>query len=185
MEAMHRRYSHKWTVAYLPTYGKDRFINEEHARIPQIVAGIEGWLNPEDAWKLYEMAYFANGPILEIGTYRGKSATVMALGIRASGKNTALITIDRDSASVSAVENAVRLFAGDVDLRVLKGGSTELLRGMNELIALAFIDGDHTAHGLRADIEAIDRLLMPGGFLLLHDLFDPRNEDLSDEHYGA
>ncbi|OGJ56137.1 hypothetical protein A2706_02340 [Candidatus Peribacteria bacterium RIFCSPHIGHO2_01_FULL_51_35] len=180
------RYNHKWTTPYLPTYERqDRFINEEHARIPQIVAGIEGWLNPEDAWKLYEMAYFANGPILEIGTYRGKSTTVLALGIRASGRKTRLITIDRDSASVSAAENAVRLFAGNVDLQAIKGESTDILRSLNEYFTFVFVDADHSANGAREDLQVVDPLLLPGGFLLLHDLFDERNEREEIKEYGV
>jgi predicted O-methyltransferase YrrM len=44
---------------------------------------VPGWLRPEDALKLYELAYYATGPILEIGTYRGKSGTLMAIAARA------------------------------------------------------------------------------------------------------
>ncbi|MEP7293513.1 MAG: hypothetical protein ABI835_17135, partial [Chloroflexota bacterium] len=37
---------------------------------------IGGWLQRPDALKLYEMAYFAEGDILEIGSFHGLSTSV-------------------------------------------------------------------------------------------------------------
>ena len=40
-----------------------------------LVESIRGWLRVEDAEKLYELAHATPGPVLEIGTAHGKSAT--------------------------------------------------------------------------------------------------------------
>ena len=61
------------------------YINAAHHRFATcqqdgglIDVGIEGWLLPDDALKLYEMVYFADGDILELGTYKGLSTSIMA-----------------------------------------------------------------------------------------------------------
>jgi hypothetical protein len=40
---------------------------------------IRGWLRREDALKLYEIAYFASGDILELGSFHGLSTSILLL----------------------------------------------------------------------------------------------------------
>src|SRR5262249_44886716 len=69
---------------YRRTIAGPGFINEHHrffAVCPvkeEILIDIDipGWLRREDALKLYEMAYFTNGHILELGTYQGLSTAI-------------------------------------------------------------------------------------------------------------
>jgi hypothetical protein len=66
-------------MQYLKTYDfPGEFINSFHGSLAvsigpsgMIDIGVEGWLLPADALKLYELAYFCYGDILELGTYRG------------------------------------------------------------------------------------------------------------------
>ena len=41
---------------------------------------IDGWLSGDEAAVLFDAAYEANGPIVEIGSWQGRSTTVLALG---------------------------------------------------------------------------------------------------------
>ena len=60
---------------YQPTYeGFGNYINEFHRSFATcslkgltIVADVPGWLQRGDALKLYEMGYFTDGDILELG----------------------------------------------------------------------------------------------------------------------
>ena len=55
------------------------------------VESLPGWLLEGDALKLYELARDAAGPVLEIGTYRGKSAVLMATALRDAGSDARIV----------------------------------------------------------------------------------------------
>lgn len=95
------------TRDYEPSYdfGGPR-LGEAHESAADAVAGIPGWLRPEDALKLYELAYHASGPILEIGTYRGKSGTLMAMALRDAGRPQLVVSVDVDPAAAPAAAAA-------------------------------------------------------------------------------
>src|SRR4051812_23421275 len=68
------------------------YINERHANIAAapggrqgipvcIDLGLDGYLAHTEALKLYELAYFTNGEVLELGTYNGLSTSIIAKGI--------------------------------------------------------------------------------------------------------
>jgi hypothetical protein len=60
--------------------------------------GIEGFLHKAEALKLYEMGYYAKGDILELGTHKGLSTSILAHALhdRDSGR---LVTYDIDAAT--------------------------------------------------------------------------------------
>src|SRR4051812_38055224 len=73
----------KSDATYAPSFDFDApQLRERQAAIHDEVATIDGWLEPVDSLKLYELAYLAQGPFLEVGTYRGKSATLIATALR-------------------------------------------------------------------------------------------------------
>jgi hypothetical protein len=80
--------------------------SKEHAPIGDIVADVPGWLQPEDELKLYELAHAAAGPILEIGTYRGRSTTIMALAAEA-GAGAFIVSVDVDPQAETAARVAL------------------------------------------------------------------------------
>jgi predicted O-methyltransferase YrrM len=174
-------------TAYRPTYPFDgEFLNAAHAGIHAAVADVPGWLRPEDALKLYELAYYADGPILEIGTYRGKSAVVIASAVRDAGKATRFLSIDVDRSALGAAAAtlAERGLADRVTL--VHGSSRALFRTIGGLQpALVFVDGDHTASGVAADLVALETRVPRGGLILLHDYVDDRNERPQETGYGV
>ena len=50
-----------------------RIVTAPRSKQGLINLGIDGYLWPEEAAKLYELAYTAPGDVLELGTYRGLS----------------------------------------------------------------------------------------------------------------
>ena len=173
-------------TAYLPSYeigAPD--LGDEHRRIGQLVADVPGLLRPEDELKLYELAYLAPGPILEIGTYRGRSTTIMARAARA-GAGAMLFSVDVDPKALRS--GAAALAAHDASERVVlvRGSAAALLRRFEGLRpSLTFVDGDHSLDGVRRDLAAIEGAVPTGGLLLFHDFHDPRNDDPAVAEIGV
>src|ERR1700694_884545 len=53
-------------------------------RFDHSVAGIEGWLTPNEIRALYALGFLASGPMLEIGSWAGLSTSCIAYGIQDS-----------------------------------------------------------------------------------------------------
>lgn len=85
------------TVTYQHSFPfAGEFIDAEHARIASAPLGrmgiarcidldIDGYLTRDEALKLYEIARFARGDILELGTFRGLSTSIIARALHARG----------------------------------------------------------------------------------------------------
>ena len=61
-----------------------------------IDVGIRGWSQHDDALKLYEMAFFAEGDILELGCFEGLSTSIVAQAIADADRSRKMHTIDLD-----------------------------------------------------------------------------------------
>jgi predicted O-methyltransferase YrrM len=190
------------TVTYQRTFPfAGEFVDVEHARIASaplgrmgvarcIDLGIDGYLTRDEALKLYEIARFARGDILELGTFRGLATSILAsaLYVRGSGwlETVDLARDDNVEDYSIARANLARVRGGErVTFQLC--GATDRLR---QLILLGrkfgFVFVDHY-HGYDATREAGSRLphvLDAGGFALFHDFLDPANLDL-DHPYGV
>jgi predicted O-methyltransferase YrrM len=142
------------------------------------VASIPGWMRPEDADELWELASATTGPILEIGTFHGKSAVLMALALKAAGIDTRIYTLEVDKASIKAAQ-AQATAHGVADLIVFVRSTSEAFARAYPWLRpnLTFVDGDHRRIGVEADLTVLNRLVPKGGVLLFHDFDDPLNED--------
>ena len=134
--------------------------------------GVPGWMLPEDGLKLYELAYFAPGPILEIGAYHGKSAILMCNAARDGGTGATVLSVDVDGHALDAAR-AQAARHGVTDGIVFFRGSVEaLLRTASGLRpGLVFIDGDHSHAGVLRDLEALEPRVPDGALLLFHDYY--------------
>jgi predicted O-methyltransferase YrrM len=180
-------HAHKSDGSYEPSFAFDGArVSPRHDAIHDEVAGVDGYLEPEDSLKLYELAYLAPGPFLEIGTYLGKSAAVVATALRDARRDVEFYSLD---------------IAGD-DLELARAALAE--RGLGRYVTLVhgsvhaffralpgfrprfvFIDGDHSAEGVARDVAALEARVPRGALLLFHDFSDPRNEDPSNKDYGV
>ncbi len=157
----------------------------------------KGFMPPDEGLALYEAAYAAadRGPILEVGTYCGKSA--LYLGAAAAARGGVVVTLDHHRGSEEqqagwehhdpeVVDATGRMdtlpfarrtiaAAGLEDAVVMVvGRSVQVAALWRTPLGALFIDGGHAEDVARADYEAWVGHVAPGGLLLIHDVFpDP------------
>ena len=156
----------------------------------------KGFMPDDEGLALYDAAVVAGarGPLLEIGTYCGKSAVYLGAAARAAG--TMLFTVDHHRGSeenqagwqhhdTEVVDprtgrmDTLPFFrrtvedAGleDVVVGVL-GHSVPVARVWRTPVAFLFIDGGHAEDIAMADYEHWAPHVMAGGTLAIHDVFE-------------
>jgi len=161
---------------------------------------IQGFMPDDEGRALYragaQAARDVNGPLLEIGTYCGKSAVY--LGAAAAELATVLFSVDHHRGSeenqagwehhdpslvdplngrMDTLPRARRAIeqAGLEDYVVLVvGPSPVVATNWSTPLALLFIDGGHGAEVAWADYRGWAPKVAPGGLLAIHDVFpDP------------
>lgn len=151
------------------------------------VAGVAGWLTEAQADRLFHLAAALEPPaqIVEIGSFRGRSAIVLA---RAAAPGVDITAIDphlgtdrgpkerTTSAATGASDNEVfwdnLRRAGVADrVRLVRKMSADALADAADRIDLLYIDGAHRYRPARADIAAYGRRVAPGGAMAIHDAF--------------
>jgi predicted O-methyltransferase YrrM len=165
---------------------------------PKLIETTRGFLDPAEGKALYEAALAASrrGPCLEIGSYCGKSALFLGSACRRNGQ--VLFTIDHHRGSeeqqpgqeyfdpdlfdagqdcIDTLPHLRRtLTAAGLDDTVVPivAPSHLAARAWATPLALVFIDGGHALETVFCDYTAWAGHLMPGGMLLIHDIFsDP------------
>jgi hypothetical protein len=159
----------------------------------------KGFLAGEEAKSLYELARQAAclGPCLEIGSYCGHSAAYIGLGCKEVGG--VLFSIDHHRGSDEQQPgqeyydpalldpetgriNTFPLFSKTIRELSLNdtvvpivARSGVVARYWRTPLSLIFIDGGHTIEETFTDYSGWVSHLIPGGYLLIHDIFsDPR-----------
>jgi predicted O-methyltransferase YrrM len=151
------------------------------------VRGVEGWMTDDQARRLFSRARALSAPatIVEIGSYRGRSAIVLAHGA-ADGVEVVAIDphagndrgpqqIEGTSAEGDADNAAFRSNlerAGVPDrVRHVRLPSQRALAELHGEVELLYIDGAHRYAPARDDIARWGERVRPGGTLLIHDSF--------------
>ena len=159
----------------------------------------KGFMPPDEGLALYDAgldAAAAGGPLLEVGTYCGKSAIYLGAAAREHGS--VLFTVDHHRGSEENQagwehhdESLVDPATGKMDtLPVFRrtihdaglegtvvaviGDSATVGRWWSTPLALLFIDGGHGPEPAHRDFELWSPKVGPGGLLVIHDVFpDP------------
>ena len=162
-----------------------------------------GFMPPAEGLALCETAaaYAAFGPVLEVGSYCGKSAIYLAAGVRearARGVRQQVVTVDHHRGSeehqpgweyhdpglvdpaTGRIDTLPRLRAAlaaagvEEDVVAIVGRSADVARLWRTPLGMLFIDGGHTDAAAQADYDGWARWVAPGGALAIHDVFpDP------------
>ncbi len=174
---------------------------------PEVLAAFEaakGFMPRDEGLALYAAAVRAAAlglPLLEVGTYCGRSTVLLAAAARAAGGATSVaITVDHHRGSeeqqpgweyhdpqlVDPDPGVARmdtlptfrrtLFKAGLEEHVIAvvGRSPQVARLWRTPLGLVFIDGGHTDEHATADYEGWAPHLVEGGLLLIHDVFpDP------------
>ncbi|MBU0991627.1 MAG: class I SAM-dependent methyltransferase [Proteobacteria bacterium] len=172
-----------------------------------LVNTVKGFMDAEEGERLYEVASDAakTGPCLEIGSYCGKST--IYLGTACRENDTVLFSLDHHRGSEEQQKGEAyfdpELFddrQGKIDTFPHFRKTLELSRIEETVVSivsksyiaarfwqtplsLVFIDGGHTFEAAFSDYNSWSRHIMPGGYLLVHDIFKTHEEGGQAPHY--
>ena len=146
---------------------------------------VEGWLTEAQAQRLRERAAAApaRGPIVEIGSFRGRSTIVLARAANGpvvaidphAGSDRGPQEIAADAARGEADHAAFHgnLAAAGVAERVrhVRKPSADALGDVEGAVTLLYVDGAHRFGPARADVARWGARVAPGGTMLVHDAF--------------
>ena len=148
--------------------------------IIQIEDGKTGGVNPGDRRALYYLTrWLEPDSVLEIGTHVGASTLHIAAALQhqdqARFTTIDIVDVNADNArwkksglSMSP-KNAVAALGARVDF--IRADSLEFLDATSETFDLIFLDGDHSADRVRAELPQALAHLIQNGMILLHDYF--------------
>ena len=166
----------------------------------ELLKDVKGFLDHAEGRRLYSLALEAGcrGPCLEIGGYCGKSALYLGAACRQTG--TVLFSVDHHRGSEEqqpgepyfdpelwaphcGMIDTFSFFRRTIARAGLEGvvlplvcRSTDAARFWRTPLSLVFIDGGHAYDAVEADyLEWADHLV-PGGYLLFHDVFTDASE---------
>ena len=137
--------------------------------------------------------------VVEIGSFRGRSLSMLALALRGVGSSSKIISIDPHEDQPQNREHvrlALRELGEEERLVQYTGGSDEAWRMLRPGSAsLVFVDGAHGYDQVVRDFENYRDLLAPGGCMVFHDYgygnhngwdeSDPEVRSAIDEHVFA
>jgi predicted O-methyltransferase YrrM len=171
---------------------------DANSPIPPFISEVKGFLDKDEGLRLFELASEACslGPCLEIGSFCGKSTVYLGVACKIKGKT--LFSIDHHRGSEeqqpgqpyfdsdlvdgnSGLINSFPYFRAVIE----KAGLEEIVvpmvtkscvaaRDWATPLGLVFIDGGHSYETVMKDYKCWHAHLLPGGFLIFHDIFlDP------------
>ncbi|MFG3245621.1 class I SAM-dependent methyltransferase [Streptomyces sp. NPDC048187] len=172
---------------------------------PDVLAAFEaakGFMPAHEGRALYAAAVEAGGlglPLLEVGTYCGRSTVLLADAARRAGVTA--LTVDHHRGSeeqqpgwdyhdpetvdpelgvmdtLPTFRRTLRRAGLEEHVVALVGRSPQVAAVWNSPLALVFVDGGHTDEHANADYEGWAPHVADGGLLVIHDVFpDPADE---------
>jgi SAM-dependent methyltransferase len=150
----------------------------------EAVSGVEGWMSDGQARRLWDCARAVppGGQVVEIGSFRGRSAIVLARAGAAvvaidphagndRGPQEIHGSADEGEADHQAFMANLRR-AGVADaVRHVRLPSQEALDAVDGTIDLLYVDGAHRLRPATEDIRRWGARVRPGGRMLVHDSF--------------
>ena len=165
-----------------------------------VALACKGFLDDDEGRRLHDLGreYAPLGPVVEIGSYCGKSTVYLGSGVKAAGG--LLLCVDHHRGSE---EHQVGEEYHDPDLFDARVGRLDSLPELRRTLHLAglddtaipvvapspvaarfvvgdlgmvFIDGGHSHPAAHADYESWSGKIVAGGVLAIHDLFPDPNE---------
>ncbi len=160
-----------------------------------LLKSIKGFMDDNEALQLYNIALKAsgNGPVLEIGSYCGKSAYI--IGSACKQKDSILFSIDHHKGSEEQQQGEEYFDPDLFDSKLSKVNTfpflqqtltqTSLENTVVPIVAssnlagkmwktplsMLFIDGGHSFDTVYEDFLTWACHIQPGGFLVMHDIF--------------
>jgi SAM-dependent methyltransferase len=193
-----------WDPPYRPTFDfRSRYIDRGHRALATAPVKdgliqlrnrrwlgmiIPGWLRRDDALKLYELAYFASGDVLELGSHHGLSTSILARASRNAPRPKQVVSVDLQPTAVEATRATLDSLGLSRTVTVLCDDAVTAVRRFasgGRRFAFVFVDHAHAYEPVYQVCRELDRIMAPGGFCLFHDFNDVRNRDPHDHDYAV
>lgn len=166
--------------------------------LPIDISQVKGFLADDEAQALYQYAQQCTGPLLEVGSYCGKST--IYLGTAAKQNNNTVFAVDHHRGSEEhqqgeeyhdpelfdeseALFNSFKNFRHNMRQAQLEdtvipivAPSTVAARQWHTPLDLVFIDGGHSFEAAHNDYRSWASHVRTGGILCIHDLFPNPDE---------
>lgn len=161
-----------------------------------MLRSVESAVSEAECFELYETALCVkDGPIVEIGTYKGRSALALALALKAKNSSHKLYTVDPFvpfldySALLEGASEADEVkpsSAAEVEALMSRNGLSSYVQVCEatssvvanafqyrnpNYVAMLFIDGAHEQASVVADYAAWRHLLAPNAIIAWHDYY--------------
>ncbi len=148
-----------------------------------LARGLEGHLTAREVRFLSLLAAVptARGEVLEIGSFKGKSAVILAKSVALAG-GAGIVAVDpltlpsstdpgmSDASTLPSTLRAnLRAHGVDAAVEFHQMRSEDLGRTWSRPLRLLWIDGDHTYAGAKRDLETFAPFLAPGAIVAFHD----------------
>lgn len=150
------------------------------------MAGLAGGITPQEGALLRRLAaHVTHGCIVEVGSYRGKSAVALAYGVRDRGAAIPVYCIEPHrpfvghyggtfgSADRGAFYDTMCRSGAFEDVALINLSSEDVTSAWKVPVGLVFIDGDHRPAQVRRDFECWEPHVVPGGRIAFDDALDP------------
>ncbi len=147
---------------------------------------IKGFLRRADALKLYELAYFAQGDILELGSYQGLSTCILSQANHNSSLRKRIVSVDLSLLRVSQTLLNLHTMRLHGDVTVMWAEAVSAIRRLardHREFEFVFVDHSHAYDPVYAVCRELRTIVKKGGFCLFHDFNDFRNKDGSNREY--
>lgn len=146
----------------------------------------EGATSPEELFHLFELAQSVrDGCIVEIGSWRGRSAVALALGSKCAYRVPVYCIEPHESfhdicgGNYGAIDrnaffqNMLRANVLDI-VRLVNLSSEYVTREWPTAVGLLWVDGDHSYKGVKRDMACWLPHLRPDATVAFHDSLEPR-----------
>ncbi len=165
-------------------------LEQDIAAILAAAQGAGGHLRPREArfLALAALTVRAQGTIVEIGSYKGRSTVLLAHAARRAGRAgvvaidpltsetvaaTAALTATQPEHVRAAFERNLDAAGVSADVELIPRTSLEVATSWSRPIRLLWIDGDHSNDGALRDVLAFTPFLSDGAVLAMHDVLNP------------
>ena len=157
-----------------------RFVNE----LIRSIEGVEGYITEREMKFLSLLAAYptAEGEILEIGSFKGKSTIIIAKSASLAGR-TNIVSVDPltspsvtdpdlkgEESCLEEFKNNIRSAGIEKDIEFHQKYSHELAKEWERKIGFLWVDGDHTYKGVKTDFDLFSPHLTNGGIIAIHDV---------------
>lgn len=130
-----------------------------------------------------------NCGVLEIGVYKGKYLSYLAVSSKAPSIGIDVFVFDQRQQAEENIkkvyekyerEEKFHLFKANTRIMDEKIFSAILEKGGIEKLTFVSIDGDHSCEGVYHDLKLVEKAIAPGGIIAVDDMFSPISPAVSE-----